>query len=107
MRLLGIRPEPWEPVDSLSWAKVMAWSLSTNFESELLRARIVEKVGHQRAAQLEMRYPQGHPFIVPSGKSTPPAQLGQAAEAEAAVLANAVREPSLLYQHLKIFLPMC
>ncbi len=106
MRLLRIRPEPWEPLDSLSWAKVMALSLSTNFESELLRARIVERVGHQRAAQLEMRYPQGHPFIVPSGKPAPPAQLDRGGETEAAVVAKAVRELSLLYQQLKSFLPM-
>src|SRR5512137_2962286 len=34
--LLRYRPEAWRVADSLSWAKMMSWSLSINWETELL-----------------------------------------------------------------------
>ena len=39
-QLLGYRPEPWRPADSLVWAKLEALQLSGNFREELLRARL-------------------------------------------------------------------
>jgi penicillin amidase len=65
MLLLRITPEPWSVTDSLSWGKMMAWSLAGNWESELLRARIIAKVGAERAARLEPLYVRGLPMIVP------------------------------------------
>lgn len=38
--LLGRTPEPWRPVDSLLWGKLMAIQLSGNWRDELLRARL-------------------------------------------------------------------
>ncbi len=52
--LLGYRPEPWTPVDSLSWSKMVAWGLSGNWESELLRAELIERLGAQKASELEL-----------------------------------------------------
>jgi penicillin amidase len=66
LRLLRIRPEPWSIVDSLSWAKVMALNLSVNWEIELFRARLVAKVGVERAVQLHLPHFPGAPPIVPS-----------------------------------------
>lgn len=37
--LLGFKPEPWRPQDSLYWAKLMAWQLSGNMDEEIFRAR--------------------------------------------------------------------
>ncbi len=51
--LLRYRPEPWTPADSLCWAKMMAWGLSINWETELLRAEIIARLGPERAAELE------------------------------------------------------
>jgi penicillin amidase len=42
-RLLGIRPEPWQPADSVVWGKLMALQLSKNMELERLRARLAAK----------------------------------------------------------------
>ena len=106
LRILRARPEPWDPVDSLLWAKVMALSLSTNFESELFRARLVEKVGDRRAAELEMRYPRGHPFIVPSMKRGDALSTDDRNLCQSQTAAAAVRELSTLYEQLKGFLPM-
>jgi penicillin amidase len=63
--ILAFEPEPWTPTDSLAWAKVMAWDLGGNWEAELLRARLVEAVGEEKAAELAPPYPQRSPLIVP------------------------------------------
>lgn len=76
MRLMGLRPAPWEVPDSLTFAKVMSLNLCTNFEAELFRARVIEKVGHQKAALCALGYPAGHPLVVPPGASS----AGTAAE---------------------------
>ena len=34
--LLRSRPEPWTPLDTAAWSLVMAWSLSSSWESKLL-----------------------------------------------------------------------
>lgn len=63
--LLGIKPEPWTPTDSLVWAKVQAWSLSANWDSKILQAALISKVGATRAAQLHGDYPRDNPLILP------------------------------------------
>jgi penicillin G amidase len=65
--LLGYTPEPWTPVDTLSWVKMMAWSLSVNWETEILRAQLIARLGPERAAELEMDYSDRWPYIVPPG----------------------------------------
>src|SRR5262249_49070287 len=35
--MLGYRPEPWQPADSLVWGRLMAWQLSGNWRDEKLR----------------------------------------------------------------------
>lgn len=65
--LLRYHPEPWQPLDSAAWMKMMAWTLSVNWESELLRARLVEHLGADKAAQLEPPYYNRWPYIVPPG----------------------------------------
>jgi penicillin amidase len=63
--ILGFEPEPWTPADSISWGKVMAWDLGGNWEAELLRARLIETVGEEKAAELAPPYPDTAPLIVP------------------------------------------
>ncbi len=64
--LLGFKPTPWHPADTIQWSKMMGWNLGGNWETELIRARIVSKVGPERAAQLEAGYDAQHPLIIPS-----------------------------------------
>ena len=52
-RLLRYEPEPWTPVDSLGIAKVVGWSLSLNWDSELLRMMLATRMGAAEAAELE------------------------------------------------------
>ena len=64
--ILRFKPEPWTPLDSLTWGKVMAWNLSINWDTEILRARFIDKLGVERAAELEPMYPENNPAVVPS-----------------------------------------
>src|SRR3954470_7972011 len=73
-RILGIRFEPWQITDSLAWAKVMALNLSANADGEIFRAKLVEKVGPDRAALFELHDPTGLNIVVPPGsKAADPA----------------------------------
>lgn len=69
--LLRYQPEPWTPVDALQWAKLMAWSLSLNWDMELFRAQAMTVLGAEKLAMLERPYPVGHPLTVPPGETEP------------------------------------
>ena len=68
---LGLRPEPWRPVDSLVWAKMMAWDLGGNWSDELLRAALVARLGAARAEELLPGDLPGFPTIMPAGAAAP------------------------------------
>jgi penicillin amidase len=65
--ILRFRPEPWTPVDGLAIGKFVGWSLSGNWDTEIVRSWIVERLGPEEAARLEPGYPVGAPLIVPPG----------------------------------------
>jgi penicillin amidase len=65
-RVLGYTPQPWEPLHSLVWGKMMAWSLGGNWEHELMNAQLIAALGEEKAAELMTRYPEEGPFIIPS-----------------------------------------
>ena len=48
--LIGDHPEPWKPADSLVFGKLLALELSNNYEFEILRARLRQKLGPDEAA---------------------------------------------------------
>jgi penicillin amidase len=66
-KLLGFAPEPWTPLDLLTFGKFQAWHLSHSWSAEITRAKLVAKVGAERAAELEPRHPGTQPCIVESG----------------------------------------
>jgi penicillin amidase len=65
--LLRYKPERWTVADSLSWVKMMSWSLSVNWETEILRAQLIARLGPEKAAELEPDYFERWPTIVPPG----------------------------------------
>jgi len=66
-RILGVDPEPWEPVDSLLTVKLMYWLLSENAGFEYARARYLSRVDEAVIAEILPPYSEGAPVIVPSG----------------------------------------
>ena len=63
--ILGFKPEPWQPADSLVWAKMMSWNLGDTYKHDLLRGQMVTALGPDRAAQLLPGYPASAPIILP------------------------------------------
>ena len=59
------RPEPWTPVHSLTWAKVMAWDLSGNMDTEIERSILLKSLSQEQVDELYPPYPDDHPVIVP------------------------------------------
>src|SRR5205085_7234185 len=51
--LARYQPEPWQPVDTLGYARFQAFALSPNWESELVRSRLIARLGYTIAASLE------------------------------------------------------
>jgi penicillin amidase len=70
-RILGVKPEPWTPLDSLTWTRMMALNLSQNSGFEMTRARLAAKLGPEVARRLVPPYPEDGPVIVPPMTGTP------------------------------------
>ena len=66
-QITGLEPEPWRPWDSLVVYKVRHIFMGT-FESKLWRARMVSKLGPERAAKLFPGYQPGQLLILPPGE---------------------------------------
>lgn len=55
--LLGYRPEPWMPLDSLAITKLQAYDQAVNFQTELVRAGVAQRLG-----------PEALPALFPSSE---------------------------------------
>jgi penicillin amidase len=62
--LTGYRPEPWRIQDSLLWVKMMALNLSTNWDIELVRKWLIEKLGKEKADLLQVDAADEWPVIL-------------------------------------------
>ena len=65
--LLGYEPEPWDVLDSVAYGQLLAWTFSSGWAAEIVRARLVETLGRELAAQLEPNYPERNPVTLPGG----------------------------------------
>lgn len=61
----NVEPEPWEPVHTVAWGKVMAWDLGGNMSAELVRAGLIARLGAGAVADLMPAPPPDRPVIVP------------------------------------------
>lgn len=58
-QILGYRPEPWRPADTLVWGKLEALQLAGNFRDELLRARLLTRLPASQVDELLPRTSAG------------------------------------------------
>ena len=65
-RMLGVSPEPWRPEDSIGWAKVMALLGGVNWEEELVRAMLTQKLGPEKAGSLLGLNQPETPIVIPT-----------------------------------------
>jgi len=62
--LLGVAMEPWKPVDSLAYGRVLALSLIGNWRLSYVRALIQDKLGIELTNQLFPPYPAENPSLL-------------------------------------------
>jgi penicillin G amidase len=63
--ILGYRPEPWQPADTLVLGKLLQLELSGNFRRELLKARLIKTLPADTIQQLFPNHPMYNPAAVP------------------------------------------
>jgi len=81
----GYQIEPWEPLNTLTWGKAMAWDLRGNMDEEIQRALLLKTLTPEQVNELFPPYPGDHPFILPdfrgSAYSSPSSYLDMIADA--------------------------
>lgn len=58
-------PQPWEPLNVLTWAKAMAWDLRGNMDDEIERAILLGSLSAEMVDELYPAYPDDKPIMVP------------------------------------------
>jgi len=111
LRLVGveIEVEPWTPVDTLAFAKVMAWELGPGTSSEQERSTLYELLGQEMADRLlTPPWPYGEkptiiqPEDLPGAGSTGSVGVASAAgftEEDILLSASGVPDMSLVFGH--------
>jgi penicillin amidase len=61
----GYQPEPWQPLNTITWAKAMAWDLGSNMDEEIQLAVLSDTYTMAQIDELYPAYPADHPVIVP------------------------------------------
>src|SRR3972149_10324342 len=89
-------PAPWTPLNTITWAKAMAWDLRDNMDNEIERAILLKTLSPERIAELFPEYPEQYPIIVPDFQlpTSPSAQQPVAQGALPAELAELFSELS-------------
>jgi penicillin amidase len=64
--ILGVTPDPWQPVDSLAYGRVVAYSLDGTWNTKLARAAVVAKLGPDAMNTLFPAYPSDSPTLIPT-----------------------------------------
>ncbi|MHB1319634.1 MAG: penicillin acylase family protein, partial [Anaerolineae bacterium] len=65
--MLKHQPETWRPEDTLTIARLLLWQLSHAWYSEIVRAQVVQAVGPERAAEIDVYFPAELPLVLPRG----------------------------------------
>ncbi|MCS7071719.1 MAG: penicillin acylase family protein, partial [Anaerolinea sp.] len=73
LRLTGvdIPIEPWTPIDTIVWAKVMAWNLTGTYGRELERAALLEELGEAMMMDYAPPWPYGERITIVQPEDLP------------------------------------
>ncbi len=58
----GFKMEDWQAVDSVTFAKLQAWDLTSSYDQDLLTADLTQQLGITRTAQLLPGFPNAGPL---------------------------------------------
>lgn len=67
-KILGIAPQPWTPIDSLVFGKLVAWGLSNNYQDELVISQLASTLSWDETLSLLPDYPG--PDVIPDANAT-------------------------------------
>ena len=56
--------EQWTPLNTLAWAKALAWDLRANMDDDIQRAILLKTLTSEQVAEVYPPYPDDHPVIV-------------------------------------------
>ncbi|NCT20429.1 penicillin acylase family protein [bacterium] len=62
-KILGIKPQPWTPIDSLVFGKLVAWGLSNNYQDELVISKLTATLPWKKTISILPNYPG--PDVIP------------------------------------------
>lgn len=65
--LAGIKPHHWTPLDIMAMSRLLADQMSWGWYDEIIRAKLIDIVGPEAAAELNNTYPEGHSITLPEG----------------------------------------
>lgn len=60
------KPEPWQPIHSAAWMKIMAWDLNGTWRKEISRFKMSATFTPNQIAQIHPAYPGDKTFIPPN-----------------------------------------
>ena len=56
--------EPWTPLNTLAWAKALAWDLRANMDDDIQRAILLKTLTPEQLKVVYPPYPSDHPVII-------------------------------------------
>jgi len=62
--LTGVKPEPWQSADAVTWGKMMAWDLGANWRTELLRLQLAKQLSTAQIGEFLPPYPGDAPLTI-------------------------------------------
>ncbi len=65
--LLRHQPDEWLPLDVVAYGRLQMFVMSMGWGSALPRAKLIELVGAELAAEIDVRYPSDNPVHLPAG----------------------------------------
>jgi penicillin amidase len=66
-KILGITPQPWTPIDSLVFGKLVSWGLSNNYQDELVISKLTQSLAWADVLSLLPDYPG--PDVIPDANA--------------------------------------
>ncbi|MFK7903727.1 MAG: penicillin acylase family protein [Chitinophagales bacterium] len=65
--LTQVTPKKWTLEDSMAYSRLMSWQMSHAWHSSWVRQEVVNKIGLEKAADLDIHYSKDNPSIVAKG----------------------------------------
>lgn len=66
-KILGLTPQPWTPIDSLVFGKLVSWGLSNNYQDELVISKLTQTLTWEETLSLLPEYPG--PDVIPDANA--------------------------------------